>query len=127
MTEMQALQALVDEAGGAGAVSGYLDMDEEVIELALTTPATARTERVARMVKENTRKLILMPPPQGGFFWRLTRKRVVKDWLILAKQGLAALPPLESEVSGGLTEEQKRRLDLIAKVHGSKVSPGGRL
>jgi hypothetical protein len=35
------------------------------------------------MVAENTRKLLGMP--QGGFFWRLTRKRVVKDWLILSR------------------------------------------
>jgi hypothetical protein len=115
---MQVLRDLVKQAGGVEAVAVYLQLDPDVIEVALSTPSNSKTERVARMVEENTRKLILMPSStQGGFFWRLTRKRVVKDWLILAKQGLHALPPLERGPEGeGLTDEQKARLDLLVKI-----------
>jgi hypothetical protein len=116
VSDLVALGELVEQAGGVKVLSSYLQLDADVVALALGTPPTAATERVARMVEENTRKLMLMPS-QGGFFWRLTRKRVVKDWLILARQGLHALPPVERDPSGeGLTEEQKTRLDLLGKI-----------
>ncbi len=115
MTDIGVLADLVQRADGIDGMAAYLEIDPAVVAVALGTPPTAATNRVARMVEENTRKLLLMPS-QGGFFWRLTRKRVAKDWHILAKQGLHALPALESHPSGDLSDEQKERLDLIAKV-----------
>ena len=115
MTDLQTLHALVDQAGGIDTLSAYIEVDSAIIEVALNAPTMGRTDRVARMVEENTRKLLLMPS-QRGFFWRLTRRRVVKDWLILAKQGLHAMPQLERNTSGDLSQEQRDRLDLIAKI-----------
>jgi hypothetical protein len=110
-----ALEQLVDDLGGIDAVSAYLQLDPDVVSVALATPQDARSNRVALMVWENTRKLALMRS-QDGFFWRLTRKRVVKDWLILAKMGLLHLPQLDRDPTGELSDEQKARPDLAAKV-----------
>jgi len=80
---MTQLEAVVDDIGGVEPLASYLDVDPEMIAVALSAPGSAWTDRVSAMVTENTEKLIQMPS-QGGFFWRLTRKRVVKDWLLLA-------------------------------------------
>lgn len=115
VSDLLALQGLVERAGGVHAVSAYLQLDSDLIAVALNTSSTPKSERVAHMVEENTRKLILMPS-QGGFFWRWTRKRVVKDWLILARRGMYELPPLERDASGTLSEEQKARLNLLGRI-----------
>jgi hypothetical protein len=78
------LETLVQEIGGAEPLASYLDADPEMISVALGAPDGAWTDRVSQMVAENTTKLLQMPS-QGGFFWRLTRKRVVKDWLLLSR------------------------------------------
>jgi hypothetical protein len=78
------LEEFVRQMGGVEWVAEYLEVDPGMIELALSAPEGAWTDRVSQMVLENTGKLILMPS-QGGFFWRLTRRRVVKDWRILAQ------------------------------------------
>jgi hypothetical protein len=78
------LEAVVEYAGGIETLAAYLEVDSQVLTTALSAPDSAWTDRVRAMVSENTQKLIGMPS-QGGFFWRLTRKRVVKDWLILAR------------------------------------------
>jgi hypothetical protein len=110
-----ALEELVVDAGGVEAVAAYVELDADVVSAALAARADPRSPRVASMVWENTRKLVLMPS-QGGFFWRLTRKRVAKDWLILARLGAQYLPRLERSPTGELTDEQKARLDLAAKL-----------
>lgn len=80
----QDLDALLQVAGGVQPLADYLDVSPEMIACALDAPDSAWTDRVRGMVAENTWKLLQMPS-QGGFFWRLTRKRVVKDWDILAR------------------------------------------
>jgi hypothetical protein len=98
---MSDLQALVNSAGGVEPLAAYLGVSPELIATALNAPDSKRTERVSAMVQENTRKLILMPS-QGGFFWRVTKRRVVKDWLILARwgeaQGVTPQPPKRTSV-----------------------------
>jgi Short C-terminal domain len=85
----QDLNALVELAGGVESLAMYLDLPSETVEVALAAlPGDAKTDRVARMVAENTWKLTGMPS-QGGRIWRFTRKRVVKDWLILARRSAA--------------------------------------
>jgi hypothetical protein len=78
------LLLLVEAAGGVEGLAAYLEVPPETLEVALAAPDGAWTDRVSGMVAENTGKLLAMPT-QGGFFWRLTRKRVVKDWLILSR------------------------------------------
>ncbi len=110
-----ALEELVADLGGVEVVAAYVELDADVISAALAAQPNPRSPRVASMVWENTRKLVLMPS-QGGFFWRLTRKRVAKDWLILARLGQLYLPRLERSTTGELTDEQKARLDLHMKL-----------
>jgi hypothetical protein len=90
-TRQFSLEEIIENVGGVETLAGYLEVEPNVIELALAAPDGARTQSVRAMVAENTQKLILMPS-QGGRIWRITRKRVVKDWLILARW---------SEASGG--------------------------
>jgi hypothetical protein len=78
------LEALVENAGGLASLAAYLETSPEMLSLALGAPAGTRTDKVCAMVEENTRKLLLMPS-QGGWIWKVTRRRVVKDWLILAR------------------------------------------
>jgi len=68
------------------------------------------------MVAENTWKLIQMPS-QGGFIWRITRRRVVKDWLILARRSGAAGEPLSPQPETE-AREQKRLLAGLAGIGG---------
>lgn len=75
---------LVHDAGGVEALAVYLNLEPQTLAAALSAPEGAWTDRVSRMVAENTRKLIQIPS-QGGFFWRLTRRRVVKDWRLMAR------------------------------------------
>jgi hypothetical protein len=81
---LRELRVLVDRAGGVDALASYVQLEPAVLEEALRAPDGAWSERVSAMVAENTEKLLLMPS-QFGFFWRLTRKRVAKDWLLLAR------------------------------------------
>ena len=81
---MSDLEAVIHDLGGVEALANYLDVDPEIISVALRAPEGAWTDRVSRMVAENTTKLLQMPS-QGGFFWRLTRKRVLKEWLLLSR------------------------------------------
>jgi hypothetical protein len=78
------LEALVHDIGGVESLASCLDVEPDIIAVALRAPEGAWTDRVRKMVAENTTKLVLMPS-QGGFFWRLTRKRVAKDWLLLSR------------------------------------------
>jgi hypothetical protein len=84
MPGLDELLDLVHEAGGIATLAGYLDLEPQMLEAALSAPEGAWTDRVSQMVAENTSKLIQMPS-QGGFFWRLTRRRVVKDWRLMAR------------------------------------------
>jgi hypothetical protein len=121
----QDLEALVETAGGVAALAHYLDVSPSVVEVALSAPASGRTDRVNRMVAENTWKLLQMPS-QGGFIWRLTRRRVLKDWLILfrwseASGGKASMH--QERASPDLTEEEVRRIEATAAV-GDVAPPG---
>src|SRR6266700_2393964 len=112
---MPELYSLVESIGGAEPLAQYLDVSPELIETALGAPDGAWTDRVCRMVFENTSKLLGMPS-QGGFFWRLTRRRVVKDWVLLARWGEARGAPGESsDVASGespaITSEQRETFD----------------
>jgi hypothetical protein len=78
------LHVLAEKVGGVESLARYLEIDNEVISTALKAPEGAWTDRVGAMVTEDTVKLIQMPS-QGGFFWRHTRKRAVKDWQLLAR------------------------------------------
>lgn len=89
---MSDLEVLVHDIGGVEPLASYLDVDPEMISVALRAPEGPWTDRVNQMVAENTTKLLQMPS-QGGFFWRLTRTRVVKDWLLLSRWSDAISDP----------------------------------
>ncbi len=78
------------------------------------------------MVSENTAKLLGMPS-QGGFFWRITRRRVVKDWLLLARWSQATgdrhLPGDERRAVRDLKEGEIRKIEASASV-GDQAPPG---
>ncbi len=112
---MPELYSLVESIGGAEPLAQYLEVSPELIETALAAPEGAWTDRVCRMVCENTGKLLGMPS-QGGFFWRLTRRRVVKDWVLLARWGEARGAPGQSsdvtpDESPTITIEQRETFD----------------
>jgi hypothetical protein len=112
---MPELYSLVESIGGAEPLAQYLDVSPELIETALAAPEGTWTDRVCRMVCENTGKLLGMPS-QGGLFWRLTRRRVVKDWALLARWGEARGGPSESSdtvpgASRTITNEQRETFD----------------
>lgn len=112
--------ALVEVLDGVEVLATYLDLPQDTLEVALAAlPGDPKTERVARMVAENTWKLAGMPS-QGGRIWRFTRKRVVKDWLILARRSVAVgaqPPPEEAEPEAReLTDDQKRLLTGLARL-----------
>jgi hypothetical protein len=112
---MPELYSLVESIGGAEPLAQYLDVSPELIESALAAPRGAWTDRVCRMVCENTGKLLAMPS-QGGLFWRLTRRRVVKDWVLLARWGEArSTLGQSSDVARGesptITNEQRETFD----------------
>lgn len=125
---MLELDSLVEASGGAELLAQYLDVSSELIKTALAAPEGAWTDRVCGMVCENTGKLLGMPS-QGGFFWRLTRRRVVKDWVLLARWSDTHDLPAESldvtpDKSQAITAEQRDTFD-YALAEASVLSDDG--
>lgn len=120
------LETVVDAAGGIDTLADYLGLAPDVLETALSAPGSAWTERVRAMVSENTAKLLGMPS-QGGFFWRITRRRVVKDWQLLARWSQATgdhqLSGYQQTPEPNLTEAEIKKIEASASV-GDPAPPG---